>query len=530
MRDTRRAAYVGLDLGTGSLKALAADATGRVLAVEVAEYPMLQVRPGWIEQRPEDWWDAACAAARRLVARPELAGHEIMAVGVSGQMHGATLLDANGEPLRHALLWADTRGGAELAGLAERLAPADILAVTGSLPHTSATLAKLLWVRAHEPDTYGRVAHVLLAKDELRRRLTGEYATDPSDASGTLLYDIRERQWSPAVLAALELDRGVLEPVVPSDAITGQVTSRAAAATGLPVGTPVMAGGGDAECAAYGAGLGEWQGDASAPDILVSIGTAGQVFAVTARPMVDPAGRVHTLCYVTPERWHLMGAILTAGHALTWLARAAGNPPELGAGEGPDVARLLAEAGTVLPGADGLLFLPYLLGERSPHMDPAARAAFVGLTASHSRAHLARAAVEGVAFALRDSLEVFRALGVTPGRALLTGGAARDPLWRRVLADALALPVAMGATEHGSPYGAARLAARALGGDFALGSDFAPAGDDESRGGAAALTVTYPHPPAVDLYDHVYALYRPLYAALRPTFAGLARLHHNTDQ
>jgi xylulokinase len=528
---------VGLDLGTGSLKALAVDGAGTVLAVETAEYPLIQLQPGWLEQRAEDWWAAACLSTRRLLARPELAGHEIAGVGLAGQMHGATLLDTQDATLRYPLIWADERGGRELAALAERLPAAEVLAITGSLPHTSATLAKLLWVRAHEPAIYACLGHVLTAKDELRRRLTGVYATDPTDASGTLLYDIRARQWSATILAALELDAATLPPVCASDAVTGAITLEAAAATGLPAGVPVAAGGGDAECAAFGVGLGErssgrgasplGRAHSAAPpggeqaDVLVSLGTAGQIFAVCDRPAVDPVGRVHTLCYVAPDRWHLMGAILAAGHALTWLARAVAAPVDAGDGEAPDVGRLLAEAATVLPGADGLLFLPDLLGERSPHMDATARGAFVGLRASHTRAHLARAAVEGVAFALRDSLAVFTELGVAPERVLLAGGAARDPLWRRVLADVLARPVASGATEHGSAYGAARLAARAL------GDDLPPAITEQARDAAAALTMTPPHAPAVALYDRLYALYHPLYDALGPTFSGLEALRED---
>jgi xylulokinase len=519
----RRLVYLGLDLGTSSLKALAIDQAGRVLAVETASYPLMQLRPGWLEQRPDDWWLAACAATRRLLARPELAPCQVEAIGLSGQMHGATLVDAGGLVLRPALIWADARGAAELAAFSVHLAPAETLHITGSLPHVSSTLAKLLWLRAHEPAVYGRIAQILTAKDELRRRLTGAYATDVVDASGTLLFDIHERRWSPAILDALGMDVALLPPVHDSGAITGRVTPAAAEATGLAVGTPVVAGGGDAACAAYGAGLGRGPGAAAAgADVLVSIGTAGQIFALLDQPRIDPGGRVHTLCSVLPERWYLMGAILAAGHTLSWLARAVGDPraPESAAdGARPEVGQLLAEASGVLPGADGLLFLPHLLGERSPHMDPTARGAFVGLTTMHTRAHLARAAVEGVALALRDALAVFHELGLTPGRVLLAGGGARDPLWRRVLAGVLALPVVMGATEHGSAYGAALLAARALGDGAAAAPDGVP-----DAAAAHPSSVTQPEAPAVALYDRLYAAYRPLYAALRPTVDALARL------
>ncbi|GAC1448033.1 MAG: xylulokinase [Ktedonobacterales bacterium] len=520
----RQLVYLGLDLGTSSLKALAIDAAGGVLAIETASYPLMQLRPGWLEQRPDDWWTAACDATRRLLARPELAPCQVEAIGLSGQMHGATLVDAGGHVLRPALIWADARGAAELDAFAAHLAPAETLRITGSLPHASSTLAKLLWLRAHEPATFGRAAQILTAKDELRRRLTGAYATDITDASGTLLCDIHERRWSPAILDALGVDVALLPPVHDSGAITGRVTPAAAAATGLPAGTPVVAGGGGAACAAYGAGLGRDPVAATAgADVLVSLGTAGQIFALLDQPQIDSRGRVHTLCSVLPERWHLMGAILAAGHTLSWLAQAVGDPraPEAGAdGARPDIGQLLTEASGVLPGADGLLFLPYLLGERSPHMDPTARGAFVGLTSAHTRAHLARAAVEGVALALRDSLSVFHELGLTPGRVLLAGAAARDALWRQVLAGVLALPVVTGATEHGSAYGAALLAARALGAGAA-----SPPGGMPDATPPLASSVTRPEASAVALYDRLYAAYRPLYGALRPTMDALARLH-----
>lgn len=496
-------AYIGLDLGTGSVKALAA-ASGGVLAVEVESYPLYHPRPGWAEQLPDEWWAAACAATRRLLARPELAGHRIAAVGLSGQMHGATVLDSHGRVLRPSLIWADQRGASELVGLASRIAPTDVLAIAGSLPHASSTLAKLLWLRAREPDILGRVAHVLLPKDDLRRRLTGAYATDPTDASGTLLFDIRACRWSPALLRAIDLDPAVLPQVLESTAVAGHVTSEAATATGLPHGTPVVTGAGDAECAAFGVGL-----ECALDDALVSIGTAGQVFAVTAEPTIDGLGRVHALRYVLPERWHVMGAILAAGHALRWLADLAG---------GRDVGRLIDAAADIAPGAGGLVFLPYLMGERSPHMDPAARAALVGLRATHTLANVTRAVVEGVAFALRDSLKILRELGITPKRLLFTGGPARTALWCRVLADVLALPVITADVEHGSALGAARLAARACGDEFvALATREFPTSNWLSG-------LTEPDPVVAGQYDRVYEAYRALYPALRHTSHVLGAL------
>ncbi len=490
--------YLGLDLGTSSLKALAVSSAGHVLGVESAGYPLLQPRPGWAEQNPDDWWAAACAALRRLTARPEIADCEVAAVGLAGQMHGATLLDADRRALRSALIWADSRGIPASSELFEHLSATQILRITGSLPHSSSTLAKLVWVREQQPELWARVAHILLAKDDLRLRLTGECATDASDASGTLLYDIQARRWSPAILDALGLKPNVLPPVLQATDIGGRITASAVPPTGLRVGTPVAIGGGDAACAAFGVRLGELVTDgweAASGDVLVSLGTAGQVFALLENPAIDATGRVHTLCYVTPERWHLMGAILSAGYTLAWLTEITGEA---------DVSRLLGAAAQAPAGADGLLCVPSLLGERGDPPDRPSRAAFVGLTAAHSRGQLARAALEGVALALRAQLDAFRALGVSATRVLLTGRPAADGLWQRVLADVLALPIAVADVPYSSALGAARLAARAVGEDLPM----TPVG--------TAADFTLPHEPSVAVYDRAYSAYCALADALRP--------------
>jgi xylulokinase len=378
--------------------------------------------------------------------------------------------------------------------LLARVPPADVLAITGSAPYASATLAKLLWVRDHEPAVWARLGHVLLAKDDVRHRLTGAIATDHSDASATQLYDVRARAWSAVIRDALGLDATALPRIRAADALAGAVTPAAARATGLAAGTPVATGGGDAACAAFGARLGE----AAAGEVLVSLGTAGQIFALLDAPVIDPAGGVQTLCYVADARWHALGAILSAGHTLAWLAAVAGA----------DVGTLLAEAGAVAPGANGLLCLPSLLGARGATAG-GARAAFLGLMATHTRAHLARAAVEGVAFALRERLEAVRALGVAAGRVVLAGAPAASDIWPRVLADVLALPVAAVPVAHGSALGAARLAARAV------GDDLAPASE--------APRVTLPVPAHVTAYERRYPLYRATAVALGALHLGHTR-------
>lgn len=495
--------YVGLDVGTSSLKAIAITSAGRAVAVEQADYPLLRPRPGWIEQHPDMWWEAACAALQRLLRRRTVADSRIAAVGVTGQMHGVTLLDAAGQVVRPSLIWPDNRGIVELAEFTLRIPAKDLLSISGSLPYASATLAKLLWLRAREPDTMARAAHILLAKDFLRLRLTDDYATDPTDASGTMLFNIRERRWSARVVSALGLDPKLLPAVRASGEIAGHVTDGAARATGLPRGVPVVVGGGDAECAAFSLAL-ERTPDAA----LVSIGTAGQVFAVTDAPTIDPLGRIQTLCYVTPHQWHVMAAILAAGEALRWLGDVVGAR---------DLKPLLSEAGETAPGASGLLFIPSLLGDRSPRMDPHSRGAFVGLTRSHTRAHLARAVIEGVAFALRDALEALYANHIQPSRLLLTGGPTRHPLWRRILADAMALPVTATENEHGSAFGAARLAARAC-------------GDDPVSGSVPHVSAAVsPDGATVTVYDQLYQTYRSVYDALRPAFHTLDAMSSPDD-
>jgi xylulokinase len=496
--------YLGLDVGTSNVKALAVTGAGQVLGTASVAHPLRQPRPGWAEQHPDDWWAAACAALRQVCAEPAVAGAPVAALGLSGQMHGATLLDGAGHPLRPSLIWADERGlpwpadflAHVTAALPVPLYPADVPPadvvplVTGSQPYASATLAKLLWVREEQPEVWAKVSHVLLAKDEVRRRLTGALATDLSDASGTQLYALREswlhgRRWSALMLDALGPDAGVLPAIQPADAIAGEVTLAAARPMGLPPGTPVATGGGDVACAAFGVRLGE----AGAGDVFVSLGTAGQVLALLDGLVIDLSERrIQTFHYVTPDRCFALGAILSAGHSLAWLAAVAGT----------QLAALQAEASAVAPGAGGVLCLPSLLGERTGSARP--HAAFLGLTAAHTRAHLARAVVEGVAFALRERLEAVRALGVAAERVLLAGAPAGADLWPRVLADVLALPVARAPGAHGSALGAARLAARTV------GEDLAPV--------VATTHVTVPTPERVAVYARLYPLYAESAAAL----------------
>ena len=499
--------FLGIDLGTSFLKLQVIDAAGAAVAAAGAPVPLRVPRPGWAEQDPAAWWAALGAACRDLFAPGRVDPRSIAAIGLSGQMHGAVFLDDQGAGLRPCLIWMDARTTAQVAQIAERVPRATLIGITGNAPNTSFTATKVLWIQQHEPEVYARTRHILLPKDYLRLRLTGTYATDVSDASATLLFDLARRDWSPTLLDAFGIHPALLPPVHESVAPTGTITPEAAAATGLIAGTPVVAGGGDAECSAFGLGL---AGDAaSAGAALTSIGTSGQVFAVTDRPVIDPQGRIHSLCHVVPDRWHVMGAILAGGVALRWL-RDILTPP---GGPPPDYDTLTEEAAQVAAGADGLIFLPYLQGERTPHMDPQARGVFFGLRLDHTRAHLVRAVLEGVAFALRDGLEVVRELDIAPTEVRVAGGGASSALWRQIQRDIFALPVRTIGADHGGAYGAALLAAVGAG-------VFAGA-----AGASRAIPLgarSDPDPAQVATYEAVYRRYRRLYPALRAEFAAAA--------
>lgn len=490
---------IGVDLGTSSVKALATDERGHTLGVETSSYPTLRPRPDWAEQRPDDWWTATVIALRRLTSHPELANANIFALSLSGQMHGAVILDSHESPLRDALIWADSRGGHELNVLAARVGGQPFAQVTGSAPYASATLAKLLWLRTHEPEIFACTAHVLLAKDEMRRRLTGTLATDPSDASGTQLYDIVARTWSAEVLEAAELDQSLLPQIVPSDAIAARLSRSAADATGLPSGLPVVTGGGDAACAALGAGISD--SDTSPFSGLLSLGTAGQLAVLSHAPTLDPAARAQTLCAVNAGAWLTMAAILDGGFAMQWLASVTGAR---------DTAVLLAEGATVPTGSDGLIFVPYLSGTRTPHLDPSARGMFIGLSAAHERRHLARAVVEGVALAFRECLDVLRELELCPEALVCIGGPAGDPFWQSTLASVLRLPLDVSHQRHASAVGAAMLGLRAIG--------IVPEFSGRTVGEAQRVM---PDSRAADHYDTLYETYLSIYPAMRSTMHRL---------
>jgi xylulokinase len=458
-------ALVGLDVGTTGLKALAVSPEGEMLRRATVEYPLSVPRPGWAEQDPEDWWRAAEAALGSLDV--DAAG-----IGLSGQMHGLVALDAEQRVLRPAILWNDQRTAAECAVIEERIGIERLIRLTGNRALPGFTAPKLLWLRAKEPETYARIAHVLLPKDYVRLRLTKELATDVADASGTLLFDVAGRQWSDEVLDALEVPREWLPPVHESTEI---------------------AGAGDQAAGALGVGVDE-PGPAS-----VVLGTSGVVFAPLATFAADPKGTAHVFCHAVPDTWHAMGVMLSAGGSLRWFRQS------LAAGE--SFQRLDADAESRPAGSEGVFFLPYLAGERTPHSDPDARGAFVGLALQHDRGALVRALLEGVAYGLRDSLELLRALGCRVDVGRVSGGGAQSALWLRIVASVLGVPLERTEVDEGAAYGAALLAGVAAG----LFADV-----PEAVGACVRVRETIePDPEWAKVYAEGYERYRALYPALR---------------
>ncbi len=492
-------ACIGLDVGTSGVKGILVAADGGVIATAGADYPLLTPRPGWTEQAPEAWWQASCAVLRALQAK---APGPVEAIGLAGQMHGAVFLDADGQVIRPAILWNDQRTAAECAEIEARVGAGRLRQIAGNPALTGFQAPKVLWLARHEPAAHARVRHLLLPKDFVRHRLTGGLATDASDAAGTLLLDLRARDWSDEILSALAIPRAWLPRVHEGPEVTGKISAEGARATGLPEGLPVVAGGGDNAAAAVGSGV------VRPGTGLVSLGTSGVVFAPSAGLEIDPTGALHAFCHAVPGQYHLMGVVLSAAGSLRWFRDLLGTPG--GADRGDSFDELIAAAAGIGPGAEGLFFLPYLSGERTPHMDPHARAAWIGLTLAHDRRHLARALLEGVCFALADSLVLMRRLGVTPDRLQAVGGGARSPVWRQILAAVLDVPLQRLAVEEGPALGAALLAA--VGAGVHADVEAAVAAAVRPEGAAEA-----PEPGLAARYAGLYRDFGTLYPALKRT-------------
>jgi xylulokinase len=483
---------LGVDVGTGGTRAVLIDRAGRLLASLASEHaPIQSAHIGWAEQDPEDWWRAAREAIAGAMAASELTGAEIEAVGLTGQMHGCVMLDAEGKVLRPALIWADQRTQPQCDWLTEKIGFERLIELTCNPALPNFTLTKLLWVREHQPEIFRKIAHVLCPKDYVRYRLTGEFAMDMQEASGTLLLDVADRRWSAEVAQIAGIPMAWLPRLFEGPEICARIDAAGAAATGLATGTPVAAGAGDQGAGAVGMGI------LSPGSVSATIGTSGVVFAATDAPTKDRLGRLHTFCHAAPGRWHVMGVTNGAGLSLRYF-RDTFAP-------GSSYEELTALAAEVPAGCDGLMWAPYLFGERTPHLDPEARAAFVGITASHTRGYFIRAVLEGVAFSLKDTFTLFHELGVPVNAIRLGGGGARGPLWRQIQADVYGHPVELLEAEEGGAFGAALLAGTGIGAWASV----------EAACAATVRVATTIAPKHAAVMDEAYRRYRRIYPALK---------------
>ena len=492
--------FLGLDTSTTSSKALLIDESGAVIAVASSPHTLQTPRPLWSEQDPREWWEAVAASIRSVLATAGISGERVAAVGLTGQMHGLVLLDEEGNVLRPAILWNDQRTQSQCDEIHQIIGKDRFIQLTGNVALTGFTAPKILWVKENEPDIYAKAKHVLLPKDYIRYKLTGEYAMDKADGAGTVLFDLKARDWSEEVLTALGIPRAWMPKTFEGPEFTGYVTAQAASLTGLKEGTPVAAGGGDQAAQAVGVGAVE-------PGIVgLTVGTSGVVFATTPSALIEPEGRLHAFCHAVPGMWHFMGVMLSAAGSLQWYR------DTLASNLSFDV--LLKEAEWIPAGSEGLQFLPYLSGERTPHPDPLARGAFIGLTLRHGRAHMTRAVLEGVAFGLRDSFTLIQNAGlgrITQVRA--SGGGTKGALWRQILASVLNAELVTVNTTEGAAYGAALLAGVGAG-----------AWNDVPSACKASVKITgstLPDSSQVEIYARSYLLFQELYPVLKSSFAKM---------
>ena len=493
--------FLGIDTSTTGSKALIINEQGNVIAVASNPHTLQTPKPLWSEQDPREWWEAVSASIKSVLEKAGVSGERIEAVGLTGQMHGLVLLDETGNILRPAILWNDQRTQKQCDEIHARIGRERFIQITGNVALTGFTAPKILWVRENEPEIYAKARHVLLPKDYIRYRLTGEYAMDKADGAGTVLFDLRARDWSDEVLSALEIPRTWMPETFEGPEFTSYVNEEAASPTGLKAGTPVSAGGGDQAAQAVGVGAVE-------PGIVgLTVGTSGVVFATTPSALIEPEGRLHAFCHAVPGMWHFMGVMLSAAGSLQWYRDTLA--PNMSFDD------LLREAEPVLAGSEGLQFLPYLSGERTPHPDPLARGAFIGLTLRHSRAHMTRAVLEGVAFGLKDSFTLIQNAGlsaITQVRA--SGGGTKGALWRQILASVLDAELVTINTTEGAAYGAALLAGVGAG-----------AWRDVPVACKECVKITgstQPEPSEEDIYRKAYSIYQELYPALKSSFAQIS--------
>lgn len=503
---------IGIDIGTSGTKTLLCNDRGKIIASATAEYPCRQPKPLWSEQDPEDWWKATVKTVKQVIADAKIKGEEIQGIGLSGQMHGAVFLDRSHKILRPAILWNDQRTGAECAEITKTVGAKRLIQLVCNPALTGFTAPKILWVRKHEPRVYQKTIQILLPKDYVRFRLSGTFATEVSDASGTLLLDIRSRRWSHTMLSKLQIDPRLLPECFESQEVSSEINSQAAKQLGIPKGTPIVGGGGDNAAGAIGNGI------IRSGAISASLGTSGVVFAHSDTVQTDPEGRVHTFCHAVKGKWHIMGVMLSAGGAFQWYRNhmAEAEQAEAERKKCDPYEILCAEAAKAPVGSEGLIFLPYLTGERTPHADPHAKGAWIGLTARHTRAHIIRSLLEGITFGMRDSLEIIKQMGVPIKQIRVSGGGARSPFWRQMQADIYGKAVSTINAEQGPAFGVALLAGVGTGAFKTVRE----ACDSTIR----LATTTKSKRKHTTTYNKTYTQFTKLYPALKNNFAALSDL------
>ncbi len=504
---------LGIDIGTSGTKTLICDDRGKVIATAMAEHPISSPKPGWSEQNPLDWWNAACVATKAVLKKAKLKPTDISGIGLSGQMHGSVFLGDGEEPLRPALLWNDQRTAEQCAEIESKAGGREkLISMVANPALTGFTAPKILWVRENEPKIYAKTKHILLPKDYIRFRMTGEYATEVSDASGTLLLDVKNRKWSDQLLSLLQIDRSLLPRLHESPEVTGTLARDPAKALGLAEGIPVIGGGGDQAAGAVGNGI-------VMPGIVsATLGTSGVVFAHSDVPTLDPRGRVHTMCHAVPGKWCVFGCMLSAGGSFQWFRNNLGQTEiALAKRKKVDPYELLIAAAERAPaGSEGLFFLPYLTGERCPYPDPNARGGWIGLTARTTRDMMIRALLEGVTCGMRDALEIMREMNIPLAQVRASGGGARSPFWRQLQADIYNQPIVLTNAAEGPAYGAALLAG--------VGTGAFKSVEEACRVSIKQTARIAPNKKRAAFYDRYYTTYHKLYSDLKDRFGEISAL------
>lgn len=508
--------FIGIDVGTSGIKTIIIDENGELIARVFKDIPLYTPHPNWAEQDPQDWWQATITTIREAISSANIDAASVAGIGLSGQMHSSVMLDENNEVLRPSILWCDTRTSEQCRWITETVGEENLVNWVSNPALEGFTAPKIIWVRDHEPEIYDKINHVVLPKDYIRYKMTDEYAMEVSDAAGTLLFDVQRRQWSHEMMDAIGLPKDVMPAVFESIDICGAITKSVAEVTGLKAGTPVVGGGADNTCGAVGTGI------VRSGRVLASLGTSGVVFAHMDEMHVDPDLRVHSFCHSIPHKWYLMGVVLFAGGSLQWLRNTVGEI-EVSAARMMDIDpyELMTRQASRAPiGSEGLVFLPYLMGERTPHKDANAKGAFIGLSARHDRTHLIRSVMEGITFAMRDSIEIMRDLGLSLSEIRATGGGARSDLWRQIQADIYGMEVVTVNAEEGPAFGAAILAA--------VGTGMFNQVEEATDEWVKIVTRTEPDAKASEQYDEYYQVFRDLYPVLKPGFdrlSGLVKKH-----